>query len=288
MKKCKFITMALKIIFCLILISLSDYSLNAQRLPLSRWIDGALLRAEKDPDVYLIYNDHKYIIPNPVTFENLGFSWDKVQVRDAYEINSIKTGGYIPHTPPGCLIREREAFPVYIVYQGKKHHIPDQQTARDIRTDKWNQYFIEWPKGIIDLIPQGNNIPSSGTWGEHDFLGGYCTWYISLKRKIPWSGDAKDWIVNAKNLGFFSGDSPVPGSIMVTSDGEYGHVALVEFVTFDRDGKWETFQVSEMNWGSIRKGYEKLARTINFNIVTTRYFTKDKPPNPNTLLGFIY
>jgi len=259
-----------------------------QNLPQSGWIDGALLRAEKGINVYWIYNNHKYLIPNPVTFENLGFSWDKVQVRAPYEITSINIGGYIPHTPPGSLIRERDSYTVYLVFRGKKHAIPDSQTARDLRSEKWNSYVITWPKGVIDLIPRGNDIPKSETWGEHEFYGGYCTWYVSLKRKIPWSGNANQWLTNAKNAGFFTGDNPVPGSIMVTSHERFGHVALVESVTWNRDGKWQTFQVSEMNWGSSRKGYEKLGRTANFNNVTTRYFTENKPPNPKILLGFIY
>lgn len=289
MKKGKFIRLGLIVcVIVLMSIGLNQNKVDAQKLPQTGWIDGTLLRAVNDPDVYVIYNDHKYRIPNPVTFENLGFSWDKVQVRDAYEINSINYGGHIPHTPTGCLIREREAFTVYVVFKGKKYAIPDPQTARDLRTDKWDRYVIEWPKGVIDLIPGGKDIPKSSTWDEHRFYGGYCTWYISLKRKIPWGGDAKDWFANAKNAGFYTSDSPIPGSIMVTSDEPHGHVALVEFVTWDRDGKWSTFQVSEMNWGSIRKGGEKLGKTVNFNKVTTRYFKKEKPPNPKTLLGFIY
>ena len=286
MKPQKFIIFVL--IFLAIFVTSNKNKIIGQRLPQASWIDGALLRAEKGINVYWIYNNHKYLIPNPVTFENLGLSWDKVQIRDAHEINKLEFGSYIPHTPPGCLIREREAYTVYVVYKGKKNAIPDEQTARDLRGDKWNQYVVTWPKGVIDLIPKGNDIPKSETWGEHEFYGGYCTWYVSLKRKIPWNGNANQWLTNAKNAGFFTGDSPVQGSIMVTSHERFGHVALVEFVTWDRDGKWQTFQVSEMNWGSIRKGYEKLGRTANFNNVTTRYFTENKPPNPKTLLGFIY
>jgi len=111
---------------------------------------------------------------------------------------------------------------------------------------------------------------------------------LMTKRKIPWSGNANQWLTNAKSAGFFAGDGPVPGSIMVTSDGSYGHVALVDYVSYDRDGKWKNFQVTEMNWGSLRKGYEKLGRTVNFNKITKRYFTKEKPPNSKTVLGFIY
>jgi len=287
MKIVKFIIITL-IFFSASLGSNHINTLKAQNLPKTAWSDGALLRAEKDPNIYLIYNNQRYHISNSATFENLGFSWDKVQVRTPQEIYSINIGGYLPHTPPGSLIREQDTYTVYVVFQGKKHAIPDEQTARDLRSDKWNMYVVEWPKGIIDLIPRGNDIPKSETWGIHEFYGGHCTWYVSLKRRILWSGNANQWLTNAKSAGFFVGDSPIPGSIMVTSDGPYGHVALVDFVTWDRDGNWQTFQVTEMNWGSLRKGYEKLGSTVNFNKVTTRYFTKKKPPNAKNLLGFIY
>jgi len=259
-----------------------------QRLPQVPWIDGALIKAINNPNTFVMYNNHKYQIPNPVTFENLGFSWDKVQTRDSSEIANLSWGGYIPHSPPGCLIREQDTQTVYIVFEGNKHAIPDMQTARDLRGDNWNTYIILWPKGVIDVIPKGNDMPRSSSWGEHEFYGGHCTWYVSLKRKIPWGGNANQWYSNSKGAGFFSGESPIPGSIMVTSDWNFGHVAFVESVTWDSDGKWHTFQVSEMNWGVPRKGYEELGRTMNYNEITRRYFTREKPPNPKTLLGFIY
>ena len=274
------------VIFSLIFSSLSIDKLISQRLPQSEWVNGTLLRADKNSDVYLIYNNQKYQIPNPVTFENLGLSWTKVQVGDVNEIGQLSYGGFIPHTPPGSIIRERGAYTVFIVCDGQKYAIPNSQTARDLRTDRWNQYVITWPKGVIDLIPKGNDISKSSTWKEHRFYGGYCTWYVSLKRKIPWGGNAKEWLANAKSAGFFIGNNPVLGSIMVTSESDFGHVALVELVIWDREGKWQTFQVSEMNWGFIRD--KEMGKTVNFNKVTTRYFTKKKPPNPKTLLGFIY
>jgi surface antigen len=257
-----------------------------QRLPKSQLRDGVLLRAEKDIDVYLTYDNCLYQIPNPVTFENLGFSWDMVISRPRYEMYSYVKRGFIPNTPPGTMVKEQDSYILYIIYKGKKYIVPDEQTARDLRTDNWRSFVDVWPKGLMDLFPRGGDIPKSESWEEHPFYGGYCTWYVSTKRKIPWSGNAKDWFLNAQKAGFLTGDSPLPGSIMVTSDSEYGHVALVETLTCDRDGKWDTFQVSEMNWGSIRD--KKLGKTVNFNKITSRFFTKQNPPNQNTLIGYIY
>ncbi len=85
----------------------------------------------------------------------------------------------------------------------------------------------------------------------HRFPFGWCTWYVSQKRYVPWSGNAGTWLYKAKSLGYKTGRKPVAGSIMVTTeDRRYGHVALVEKVSGD------TITVSEMNyvkWGKVNR-----------------------------------
>lgn len=85
------------------------------------------------------------------------------------------------------------------------------------------------------------------------FPYGYCTYYVSTKRCIPWSGHAKSWLNNAKAYGFNvcygSNCEPVPGAILVTTgDRRYGHVAYIEKVIGNK------MIISEMNvvgWGKI-------------------------------------
>ena len=85
----------------------------------------------------------------------------------------------------------------------------------------------------------------------HRFPYGWCTWYVAQKRYVPWSGNAGAWLFNAKVMGYRTGRSPQPGSIMVTTENRYyGHVALVEKVSGD------TITVSEMNyvgWGKVSR-----------------------------------
>ena len=85
----------------------------------------------------------------------------------------------------------------------------------------------------------------------HRFPYGWCTWYVSQKRYVPWSGNAGAWLFNAKVMGYKTGRSPQPGSIMVTTENRYyGHVALVEKVSGD------SITVSEMNyvgWGKVSR-----------------------------------
>jgi N-acetylmuramoyl-L-alanine amidase len=104
----------------------------------------------------------------------------------------------------------------------------------------------------------------SGGGGGH-FPWGYCTWYVSTTRYVPWMGDAHSWYGNAQAYGYATGPTPRPGAIMVTQESWWGHVAYVESV----DGSCWT--VSEMNY----KG---------FGIVDYRHICPGQVP----LIGFVY
>lgn len=111
------------------------------------------------------------------------------------------------------------------------------------------------PKVVIPKIvdgkvkPQGVTTPrivDNGT--GHIFPWGYCTWYVATKVHVPWGGNAKNWLANAKAYGAVITNTASVGSIVVTTDNtRYGHVALVESV--DEKG----FTVSEMNYSKFGK-----------------------------------
>jgi len=121
------------------------------------------------------------------------------------------------------------------------------------------------PGGIIQPKPKPkrtyaiyyNSKNNKSTGKSHRFPYGQCTWYVAQKRVVPWGGNAKDWIKNAKLYGysvcFGSYCKPKPGAIVVLRDGgwlarRYGHVAYIEKVEKNR------FLVSEMNrigWGKV-------------------------------------
>jgi LysM repeat protein len=115
------------------------------------------------------------------------------------------------------------------------------------------------PYVVTDGAPAGDRVNARFPWG-------YCTWYVSTKRFVPWLGNAIDWWPNAAAMGFPEGMTPRVGAIMVTRESYVGHVAYVESV--DGNGG---FTISEMNY----KG---------FGIVDQRSFAS----NPYFLVGFIY
>lgn len=92
--------------------------------------------------------------------------------------------------------------------------------------------------------------PGSG----HKFPYGYCTWYVASRRYVPWGGNAGTWLYHAKAAGYSTGKTPRVGSILVTSESWWGHVAIVEKVSGSQ------ITVSEMNYRGWAK---KSSRTID-------------------------
>jgi len=84
----------------------------------------------------------------------------------------------------------------------------------------------------------------------HSFPYGYCTWYASQRRYVPWGGNAGAWIYNAKAMGYYTGKTPKAGAIIVTAESWWGHVGIVESV------KGGSVTISEMNyerWGKVNR-----------------------------------
>ncbi|MFH1508742.1 MAG: LysM peptidoglycan-binding domain-containing protein [bacterium] len=116
--------------------------------------------------------------------------------------------------------------------------------------------------GDVLHIKNAKNIPSASTSikkttatqitrsaGSNSFPYGYCTYYVASKRNVVWSGNAKSWLTNAARAGYAIGKTPETGSIVVTYESGWGHVAYVESVNGDG-----SFTVSEMNyvgWGVV-------------------------------------
>ncbi|MBI2439474.1 MAG: LysM peptidoglycan-binding domain-containing protein [Candidatus Moranbacteria bacterium] len=134
--------------------------------------------------------------------------------------------------------------------------IPDGQKETPVRQEtpssglERRQYATS-TGGTATDISSGYRTLGGKPGTGHRFPFGWCTWYVSQKRYVPWSGNAGTWLYKAKALGYKTGRKPTVGSIMVTTeDRRYGHVAYVEKVSGD------TITVSEMNyvkWGKTNR-----------------------------------
>lgn len=151
------------------------------------------------------------------------------------------------------------------------------ENAEDIDGGK----IIIIPGGIMPQPPKPKVAPKSGSGKVkpggvtqpqivdngtgHLFPWGYCTWYVATRVHIPWGGNAKNWLANARAYGAVVSKTPTAGAIVVTNDSRrYGHVAYVESVSDDG------FTVSEMN-------FEK------FGKINTRFI----PTGSSIVIGFI-
>jgi len=104
------------------------------------------------------------------------------------------------------------------------------------------------------FTPGGRMTTSAGAGAGHKFPYGYCTWYVAQRKYVPWGGNAGTWLYHAKAMGYATGRAPRVGSIMVTSESWWGHVAYVESVSGDQ------ITVSEMNYrGWAKKDYRTLS-----------------------------
>jgi len=122
--------------------------------------------------------------------------------------------------------------------------------------------------------PPRTSAPAAGNSTGYAF--GYCTWWVSHKRTIPWRSNAAQWWWSARAYGFGEGSTPRVGAVMVMGYGvggasaSSGHVAYVESVN-----PAGSFVISEMNWWGVPGGgWGK----VDYRTVTSM----------TGILGFIY
>lgn len=125
-------------------------------------------------------------------------------------------------------------------------------------------------KPVVHRITVRNNAvanvyepaPGDSISGEHLFPRGQCTWYVAQKKVITFGGNAKNWLTNAKDSGYRTGNVPVAGAAVVTNENyRYGHVAYVESVNGDG-----TITISEYNF-LHRLGYDERTISINSSVI---------------------
>lgn len=99
---------------------------------------GGLVRGSDDYKVYYLEGGKKRWVINDSVFYANGFDWGKViivspQERDCYDIGVAITGAIntqlLPGFPEGTLVRVSGKDPVYVVSEGKFHHV--QVTAEE-------------------------------------------------------------------------------------------------------------------------------------------------------------
>lgn len=107
--------------------------------------------------------------------------------------------------------------------------------------------------GKVVYEPVSSDITDFSSLPDHIFPWGQCTWYASkLRGGVPWGGNAKNWMTNAKAYGAKIGQTPVVGAIVQTTENRrYGHVAIVKQVNGN------SFLITEMNYTGLGRISER-------------------------------
>jgi surface antigen len=154
---------------------------------------------------------------------------------------------------------------------------PDEFVQKPLIID--TQITVEPPKPVVKQVVkttkvsaattsvQANTSTDTSEASPHRFPYGYCTYYVSSHRFVPWSGNAISWLSGARSFGYATGDEPKAGAILVTSEGgRTGHVALVDSVNGDG-----TISLTEMNYAG-------------FGVISSRTISATYGP----IMGYIY
>jgi hypothetical protein len=127
--------------------------------PFSRLEEGSLIRLHGQDAIYVIQDGRKHHIPDAVTFNALGFNWNQVRDVDRQTFNSVPTGRDIDPVgiAEGSLIRLHGQDAIYVIQDGRKHHIPDAVTFNALGF-AWDQ-VRDVDRHTFDSVPTGRPIP---------------------------------------------------------------------------------------------------------------------------------
>lgn len=141
----------------------------------------------------------------------------------------------------------------YIVVENKDRKSCDQ-CDRNEQENKHTERNYQWKSNRDFRTPRVLSVSSGRPGTGHRFPYGQCTWYVSSKKYIPWSGNAGTWLDKARMMGFSTGRVAKKGAVAVFGGNYYGHVAVVEEVQGDR------VAISEMNYkGFGRMNYRNIS-----------------------------
>ncbi len=115
---------------------------------------------------YVSSSGTKYHIPDPETFEILGFDWAAIKAVPDTDFNNYTTGSGIPvlrtgSARDGSMVWRgtKDSIKVYIIENGILRHIPDPDTLYSM--GRTFDEVIVLDAALFDRIPIGSAIPSS-------------------------------------------------------------------------------------------------------------------------------
>lgn len=176
----------------------------------------------------------KYVVQNGDTLTGLGWKYE-VKLATLKYVNNIDNENMIK---PGVEIKIPPKG-----YEVSAKLIAKRESEKNAKIASANRNTTTRSSSSVRTTAVNAN-PGSKVNG---YPYGWCTYYVATRRSVPTSwGDAKAWLSSAKRAGYSTGQTPVAGAIMVSSESFWGHVSYVESVNGNE------FTISEMNykgWG---------------------------------------
>lgn len=226
-----------------------------------------------DGSLFLVYRGQRHAV-EPPALRAFGIAEANARPVSQSALAALAVGPPVPKVANGTFLRS-SAGTRYLLLDGV-HEIPDDATFAAYGWAGGSGFpavpLLSIEEDLLAALPRAAPIaPAAPANDAARFDAGYCTYWVALRRGVPWNGNAVEWYANAQALGMAVGMVPVPGAILVRESSTwngYGHVAYVESV----DGN--TFTVSEMNVNRVGE-----LTTATYDASTGL---------PANLLGFVY
>ncbi len=127
-----------------------------------------------------------------------------------------------------------------------------KNTKKSKNTKNWSQWGYTFPSGweseFTDDNSDFNLVKRKPQWS---FYWWNCTWYVAQYKNVNWSGNAREWLSNARAKWHSTGNNPSVWAIVVFSwkwyNPRYWHVWIVI------DIKWDNIIVKDMNYRRLNE-----------------------------------
>jgi hypothetical protein len=171
--------------------------------------DGTLLKGSADP-IYVMNNGSRHWIPDPATFNALGYSWSAVQsVADA-DLNAIPLGAQIPEGGGAA------AHPQFPIQASQDDQFPG--SGGFMHTDA-----TIYPTGLLNAVTH--------TWEVTDlrgFRGGVAVTVLDQNQNVLWCSATQHYGVDGRWIGTSDRTDNWSDNIPVAILGNIRYIAIVQ------------------------------------------------------------
>lgn len=116
--------------------------------------NGDLIKTANNPDIYVLENGKRRLIPSPLVFE-MQYHWNDIVTISEFEMGFYPIGKTVPF-PDGMLVRDDNS--VYVIENAQKRPVA-HSTVFEALNYKWSN--VVWPsdyKFVLSLYPTGEMI----------------------------------------------------------------------------------------------------------------------------------